>query len=113
VRIDISDVLAHEREADRALDMTLPIMRGEVALNLAIEKQGHPYRNRTTSLERSTLCYDSADPRRQPIEVFAEMGMYYASYVNDRGYSLIDDVMRNAADAIQRRLEEMAESIAE
>lgn len=104
LRIDSSDVYVFEREADAVLDRTLPIMRGAVALNLDQEKHGHPYRNRTGNLERSTISYDAADPRQDPIVVIAEMGMEYASYVNERGYSLIDLVMRNAAEEIENRL---------
>lgn len=111
VEIDISEVLALAAEAERVLDRTLPIMRGEVMLNLAIEREGHPYRNRTGNLERSTISYDAADPRDREIVVHAEMGMSYASHVNDLGYSRIDDVMKNAAEGIQNRLEQEAEKL--
>jgi hypothetical protein len=111
VKVDISEVVALTAEADRVLDRTLPIMRGEVALNLAIEREGHPYRNRTGNLERSTISYDAASPRDREIVVHAEMGMHYASYVNDLGYSRIDDVMKNAGEAIQNRLEQEAEKL--
>jgi hypothetical protein len=110
-RIDSSDVFAFEREADAVLDRTLPIMRGAVALNLQQERRGHLYRNRTGNLERSTISYDAADPRQDPFAVIAEMGMSYASYVNDRGYSLIDLVMKNAAEEIQNRLEQAGEEL--
>lgn len=111
-KLDITEVLDLTREADIALDRTLPIMRGAVALNLDIERQGHPYRNRTGNLQRSTISYDAADPRDREITVVAEMGMSYASFVNDRGYSLIDDVMRNAGEEIENRLEQEAEKLA-
>lgn len=111
-RVDVSEVLDLTRAADEALDRTLPIMRGAVALNLEIERQGHPYRNRTGNLERSTISYDSADPRDRQIEVVAEMGMHYASFVNERGYSLIDDVMRNADEEIDNRLRQEAQKLA-
>ncbi len=110
-KLDASEVFALEREADRVLDRTLPIMRGAVALNLAIEREGHPYRNRTGNLQRSTISYDSADPRDREIKVYAEMGMDYASHVNDRGYSLIDGVMKNAGEEIQNRLEQESEKL--
>jgi hypothetical protein len=110
-KVDASEVFALEREADRVLDRTLPIMRGAVALNLEIERQGHPYRNRTGNLERSTISYDAADPRDREIKVVAEMGMSYASHVNERGYSLIDGVMKNAGEEIQNRLEQEAEKL--
>lgn len=109
--VDADEVYRLERDAERALDRTLPVMRGAVALNLAYEKRGHPYRNRTTNLERSTISYDAADPRMDPFSVIAEMGMFYASYVNDRGYSTIDLVMKNAAEEIQNRLEQIAEDL--
>jgi hypothetical protein len=110
-KVDVSEVLDLTRAADDALDRTLPIMRGAVALNLEIEREGHPYRNRTGNLQRSTVSYDAADPRDTTITVVAEMGMRYASHVNDLGYSLIDDVMRNAGEEIQNRLEQEAEKL--
>lgn len=110
--LDVSEVHDLTREADDGLDRTLPIMRGAVALNLDIERQGHPYRNRTGNLERSTISYDAADPRDREIVVVAEMGMSYASFVNDRGYSRIDDVMRNAGEEIENRLEQEAKKLA-
>lgn len=110
-RVDASEVYELEREANRVLDKTLPVMRGVVALNLQQEQRGHPYRNRTGNLERSTIWYDASDPTQDPITVYAEMGMYYASFVNELGYSLIDPVMRNATEEIQNRLEQLAESL--
>ena len=110
-KVAASEVFALEREADRVLDRTLPIMRGAVALNLEIEKQGHPYNNYTGNLERSTVSYDAADPRDREIKVVAEMGMHYASYVRDRGRSLIDGVMLNAGEEIENRLEQEAEKL--
>lgn len=109
--IDLSDLRETHREAVRALDQTLPVMRGAVALNLAIEKGGHPYQNRTTNLERSTIWYDAADPKMDPFSVYAEMGMFYASFVNERGYSLIDSVMKNAAEEIETRLNQLGDGI--
>lgn len=110
-RIDASDVYEFQDEADEVLDRTLPIMRGAVALNLEQERKGHPYRNRTRNLERSTISYDAADPRQDPILVVAEMGMEYASFVNERGYSLIDLVMKNAAEEIENRLNQAGEDL--
>lgn len=112
VSIDISEVLALEKKADRELDRVLPIMRGAVAIRVAQERQTHIYNNITGNLERSTISYDASDPRDNTIEVNAEMGMEYASHVRDRGRTNFDSFMKGAEKNITQRLERMAEGLA-
>ena len=112
VKVDISEVVALEKKADRELDRILPIMRGAVAIRVAQEKATHVYNNYTTNLERSTISYDASDPRDNHIEVHAEMGMHYASNVYDRGRTEFPSLMKQAEKNITQRLERSAESLA-
>ena len=112
VTVDISEVLALEKKADRELDRTLPIMRGEVAMGIAVERSTHPYNNYTGNLQKSTIAYDAADPRDRAIEVHAEMGMDYASHVRDRNRTLFDSHMATAGKNIERRLVRISEKLA-
>ena len=60
----------------------------------------HPYQNRTGDLERSTkaeLVIDSPNY----VQVDLVMGMYYAGYVVDLGYSNIDEAAAIAEDAVE------------
>lgn len=112
VSVDISEVIALEKKADRELDRVLPIMRGAVAIRTAQEKAAHIYNNITGNLEKSTISYDAADPRDREIAVHAEMGMHYASNVRDRGRTNFDALMKAADRNIAIRLERMAEGLA-
>jgi hypothetical protein len=112
IEMDISEVLALEKKADRELDRVLPIMRGEVAMKAALERSTHPYNNYTGNLQKSTIAYDAADPRDPTIEVHAEMGMDYASHVRDRNRTLFDSHMTAAGKAIERRLVRISENLA-
>lgn len=110
--MDISEVIALEKAADRELDTVLPIMRGEVAMKVALERSTHPYNNITGNLQKSTIAYDAADPRDPTIEVHAEMGMHYASNVRDRDRTHFDTHMVAAGANIERRLVRMSEKLA-
>lgn len=112
VSVDISEVLALEKSADRELDRVLPIMRGEVAMKVELERTTHPYNNYTGNLQKSTISYDAADPRDPTIEVHAEMGMHYATHVRDRDRTHFDTHMVAAGKNIERRLIRMSEGLA-
>lgn len=112
VSVDISEVIALEKRADRELDRVLPIMRGAVAVRVAQEKSTHVYNNITGNLEKSTISYDAADPRDRVIEVHAEMGMHYASNVDERGRTNFRALMKGADRNITQRLVRMSEGLA-
>jgi hypothetical protein len=112
VSVDISEVTALEKKADRELDRILPIMRGAVAVRVEQERQTHAYNNYTGNLEKSTISYDAADPHDDPIEVHAEMGMHYATHVDERGRTNFPSLMKGAAKNIETRLVRMSESLA-
>jgi hypothetical protein len=111
VSIDISEVVALEKKADRELDRILPIMRGAVAVRVAQERSTHVYNNITGNLEKSTISYDSADPHDDPIEVHAEMGMHYATHVDERGRTNFRSLMKAADKNITQRLVRMSEGL--
>ena len=111
-KVDISEVIALEKKADRELDRVLPIMRGAVAIRTAQERSTHIYNNITGNLEKSTISYDAADPRDTTIEVHAEMGMEYASHVRDRGRTNFDALMKGAERNITERLNRLSEGLA-
>jgi hypothetical protein len=110
--IDISEVIALEKKADRELDRVLPIMRGAVAVRVAQEVSTHAYNNYTGNLQKSTISYDAADPRDRVIEVHAEMGMSYASNVDERGRTNFRTLMAAAGKNIEGRLQRMADGLA-
>ncbi len=112
IRVDISEAIALEKKADRELDRVLPIMRGAVAIRTAQEKSTHAYNNITGNLEKSTISYDAADPRDTTIEVHAEMGMHYASNVDERGRTNFRALMKGAERNITERFNRMAEGLA-
>lgn len=111
VKVDISEVIALEKKADRELDRVLPIMRGAVAVRVAQERATHVYNNITGNLEKSTISYDAADPRDRVIEVRAEMGMPYATHVDERGRTNFRALMKEAARNIEQRLIRMSEGL--
>jgi hypothetical protein len=112
VSVDISEVIALEKKADRELDRILPIMRGAVAVRVRQEKTTHAYNNYTGNLEKSTISYDAADPHDDPIEVHAEMGMDYATHVDERGRTNFRSLMKAADRNITQRLVRMSEGLA-
>lgn len=68
----------------------------------AYERGSHRYQNRTGNLEGSTRGY--ATRQGDEIEVSLEMGMDYASYVVDRGFSNIDVAEKMLATNIENYL---------
>lgn len=112
VSVDISEVVALQKRVERELDRVLPIMRGAVAVRVEQERSTHVYNNITGNLERSTISYDSADPHDNLIEVHAEMGMKYASNVDERGRTNFRSLMKAAGKNIEQRLVRMSESLA-
>lgn len=112
VLIDISEVVALQKKAERELDRILPIMRGAVAVRVAQEVATHEYNNITGNLQKSTISYDAADPHDNVIEVHAEMGMHYASNVDERGRTNFRSLMKAAGKNIEQRLVRMSEGLA-
>lgn len=112
VKIDISEVIAIRKLAERELDRVLPILRGAVAIRVAEERATHIYNNYTTNLERSTISYDASDPHDNEMTVHAEMGMHYASHVRDRGRTDFDSLMKAADRNIETRLDRIGQTLA-
>ena len=112
VKVDISEVLALEKRALSELDRVLPIMRGAVGVRVEQERTTHVYNNYTGNLEKSTIAYDAADPHDASIEVHAEMGMHYASNVDERGRTNFRALMKGAEKNMTTRFEKMAASLA-
>lgn len=59
------------------------------------ERRTHEYKNRTHDLENSTQAGEIIDVGNQKV-VQLTMGMPYASYVNNRGLSRIDEIAKEA-----------------
>jgi len=99
--LDISEVIAAERAAIRHLEHEIPREMHRIASDAATEEQrGHTYQNRTGDLERSTKATapeTSSDETR--VDLVAEMP--YASYVNTRGYMVIDEAADHAATEME------------
>lgn len=109
--VDISEVLELERYAIREIDATYDHLIGVTEKQIAKEKRGHPYQSRTHNMERTTVAtVHGATPDGGVCTM--EIGVPYASYVNERGYSLIDEVAAEAERLHQEYLEEVAEDIA-
>lgn len=66
------------------------------------EKQNHPYQNRTGNLEASTQ-YVVYSNNENLLHVNLEMNMFYASFVLDKGFSLIDQ----AAEDMYQKIEDL------
>ena len=68
----------------------------------AYERSTHRYQNRTGNLEGSTRGY--ATRQGNEIEVSLEMGMDYASYIVDKGFSNIDVAEKMLETSIENYL---------
>lgn len=99
--VDISEVLATERAAVRHLEREVPReMHNIVARAAQDERRGHTYQNRTGDLERSTKATEPVTSANS-VQVDLVAGMDYASYVNTRGYMMIDEVAARADEEIE------------
>ena len=108
---DYSEVFALEAHAIREIDRTYENLMKVTEQGIRKEKRGHPYQNRTENLERTTVAtVHGATPDGGVCTM--QMGMPYASYVNERGYSLIDRVAKEADERHREHLEKVAEGIA-
>ncbi len=103
--LDISEVLATERAAERHLDREVPReMHRIVAQAARDERRGHDYQNRTGDLERSTVATEPVT-NDDTVQVDLVAGMQYASYVNARGLMGIDELAQQAEQEIEYYLD--------
>lgn len=109
---DISEVLALEAYAIREIDRTYDNLIKVTEQEIRKEKRGHPYQNRTGNMERTTVAtVHGATPDGGVCTM--QIGVPYASYVNERGFSLIDRVAAEADRRHREYLEEVAAEIAD
>lgn len=101
VKVDISEVLATERAAVRHLEREVPkAMERAVKQAATDERRGHSYQNRTGDLQRSTQATEPVTTDNIA-QVDLVAGMDYASYVNRRGFMIIDETAQRAANEIE------------
>ena len=109
--IDVSDVLALTADAQAELLREFPrAMAQTIAAAARTERQTHPYTNRTGNAQRSTRAR-VVSRSANAIEIDAEAGAEYASYLARGGWSDFEGIMGNAQmdvldgiDLIGRRL---------
>lgn len=99
--LDISEVLATERAAIRHLEREVPREMHRIVADAAqTERREHTYQNRTGNLERSTKATEAmATDNSAQVDLIA--GTEYASFVNARGYMVIDEVAERAEQEIE------------
>lgn len=98
MRVDISEVITAEQAAVRHLEREVPREMYRIARQAASdERRGHTYQNRTGNLERSTQATEPVDSG-DTVQVDLIAGTEYASYVNARGYMIIDETAARAAN---------------
>jgi hypothetical protein len=96
LEIDVSEVLALTADAQAELLRDFPrAMAQTVAEAARAERQTHPYTNRTGNAQRSTRA-SIVSRAANDIEIEAEAGAEYASYLARGGWSDFDGIMGNA-----------------
>jgi hypothetical protein len=109
--VDDSQVYALEKEAIRRIDDTYNHLITVTEQAAAKEVRGHRYQNQTGQLERNTVAKVlGATPDGGEIELV--MNRPYASFVNERGFSRIDQVAAEADRLHREHLEKVAREIA-
>lgn len=68
----------------------------------------HKYKNRTGDMEASTQM-TSLSSGRGEFQIGASVGVEYASYVAERGFSSFDQNMKRAVDEISEALSKMSD----
>ncbi|MGK3981308.1 hypothetical protein WMF38_57455 [Sorangium sp. So ce118] len=110
VSVDISDVPAVTRAAERTLGNVGDDMKKILDAAAREERRTHIYNNITHRLENSTFAlgpFGSGD------DVSVEYGarMEYASFVDDRGRTRVRELGDQAATEIEYRLESEADAL--
>jgi len=94
--LDISDVLAAERAAIRHLEREVPREMHRIVADAAqTERREHTYQNRTGDLERATKATETVITD-DVVQVSLVAEEEYASFVNKRGYMVIDESAQQA-----------------
>ena len=75
----------------------------------AYERMTHAYQNRTGNLQRSTFATISKSDAE--CTLYLRMDMFYASYVDNLGYSNIDEAARNCRAQIGAVMEQCGRGI--
>lgn len=92
LHLDLTDV---HRVTEQALKELREIPRKMLSVGqywAAYERMTHAYQNRTGNLQRSTIATISKTDAETTL--YLRMDMFYASYVNNLGYSNIDQAER-------------------
>jgi hypothetical protein len=112
-RVDVSGldaVMQHAREGESTFREDFPAaFARSVSRHVRMERQGHAYTNRTGNAERSTRARIARTSNA--IDIDAEAGADYASYLDRGGWSDFSSLMGeamaeidNGVEAINRRL---------
>lgn len=103
---DASDVHAMTKRAEDELGPGLARrMLKAGAQAIKYEVQTHPYHNRTGRLEHTTRAYTVVGA--DEVDLYMVMEMFYASFVNNLGYSHIDDAALQCGQWIARGFQTM------
>lgn len=97
--LDVSDVHAFTRRVEAEFDAMPMAVFGFVEAGADILVNTDPYQNRTGDLRTSTQAVN-VDDELNGWHFDLEMGMKYASYVRDLGFSEIDDIAMVVRDHI-------------
>jgi hypothetical protein len=110
ITVDISEVIALTRAAERTLGDVGDDMKKILDAAAREERRTHQYRNRTRNLEESTFA---TEVRGDGDEVSVEIGArtHYASYVDNRGLMRIRELTERAATEIDYRFEGDADAL--
>jgi len=99
--VDASDVHRMTKRAEGELGPKLAqrmLKAGQQAAKY--ERSTHPYTNRTGRLEYTTRAYTAGGG--DSVDLYLVMEMFYASFVNNLGYSHIDDAAQQCGEWIER-----------
>lgn len=111
LELDISEVIALTREAERSLEQKQPReFHRIIERAAATERRTHPWRNRTYHLEQSTFA---TELRKNSDGYEVELGArtFYASFVDDRGFMRLPQLAERAAIEIDYYLDGEAERL--
>lgn len=95
VEVDLSELRKVHRKAAARLRRTGEVMHRELVRAAERERRTHSYQNRTHMLENTTTAIKVGDHVAELV-----MLQEYASYVNNRGFSNIDEVAKAAEGRI-------------
>jgi hypothetical protein len=105
IDVDLSDFIAFLAAGEKAMEEVDNNILKIATFGAKRLQQTDPYANRTGELRANTRAVGKTGL------TILEMGMFYASYVNNLGYSNFDEVANFVDDQVDRGIDKMLEDL--